>query len=129
MNAEICAYIIPFISIGVLLIALFIYTLDRYERETDDGNSIAAEHVMARSWMLLILIVILEVPLLVKVHNNIQACDEEQTRYNRAVKNGYTLYYNGQKSDADDIGITRKNIYDYDIKFDDAKKIVRVKYD
>lgn len=127
MNAEICAYIIPFISIGMLLIALFIYTLDRYEKKTDDGNSIAAEHVMARSWMLLILIIILEGPLLVKVHNNIQACDEEQTRYNRAVKNGYTFYYNGQKIDADDIGITRKNIYDYNIEFDNTKKIVRIK--
>lgn len=127
-TAIIYGYIIPFIFIMASLIAFFICSLARYRCETDAGDDIAAGHTMIRALEIIVLIVVLGGLFSMIVRNRIQTYDKEQERYNKAVRNGYTLYYNGQKSDADAVGITQKNIYAYNIEFDDTKKIIRVKH-
>ena len=128
MNAEIDEFFIPAIFVGAGMITLSICSLIRDRRETDSGDDIAAGHTMIRILEIIALIVVLGGLVSVGVLSDIYTCDKELARYNKAVKNGYTLYYNGQKSDEDAIGITRKNICSYAIEFDDAKKIIRVKY-
>lgn len=48
------------------------------------------------------------------------------SRYNDSLDKGYKLYFNGKTASSDGIDINKKNINDYDIKYDDEKKIVRV---
>ena len=40
--------------------------------------------------------------------------------------NGYKVYYNGQSASGDAIGITKNTLGDYDIIYDDDKKIVKI---
>ena len=116
--------IVPFI---LFMISLFMICVIEYSKATEIGDWEKASRL--RGCILIIIMVIFIVGSLISVdvHNDIRRYDAEYKEYDKAVKSDYTLYYNGQKAEADGIGITRKNVSDFKIEIDDDKKIIRVK--
>ena len=51
---------------------------------------------------------------------------EAVKRYEKAVDNGYKVYFNGQSASGDAIDITENTLGDYNITYDDNKKIVKI---
>lgn len=114
----------PFIS---FMISLFIICAIRYYKALEIGDR---EKVSRLQGCILIIIMVIFVGgalISIDIHNDVRRYDAEYKKYDKAVKSDYTLYYNGQKSEADGIGITRKNVSDFKIEIDDDKKVVCVR--
>ena len=83
-----------------------------------------------RKVIILAIIVImlgLTMPILINKMGDFDKQDAEAIkRYEKAVDNGYKVYYNGQSASGDAIGITKNTLGDYDIIYDDDKKIMKI---
>ena len=121
---EILIVIIPFMT---YMIALLIINIIKYRQRTEARDVRQTTRSLLNIMMIAATVIVVGSLVLMDTRITIRRYDDKSKKYDKAVKSGYTLYYNGQHSEADALGITRNNISDYSVVFDDDKRIIRVK--
>ena len=115
---------VPFI---LFMISLFMICVIEYRKAKEIGDWEKVSRLQGCILIIIMVIFIVGALISMNIHNDIRRYDAEYKKYDKAVKSDYALYYNGQRAEADGIGITRKNVSDFKIEIDDDKKVVRVK--
>ena len=113
----ILAIMLMIASVISLIVALYIGTSPSYVSELKLKRSLIMSIVFLIGGLTLLTI--------------LSTSKQTDTAYNRYVReaspdSGYNVYYNGQAVSGAAIGIDKNNIGDYEIKYDEKNKIIKI---
>lgn len=109
------------IAIAMVIIVIYVFAMQK----TDEYGCDAIRHRVII--LVITVIMLLTIPILINKMGDFDKKDAEAVkRYEKAVDNGYKVYYNGHSASGDAIGITKGTLGNYDIIYDDDKKIVKI---